>query len=873
MNNFLHKFFSSSILLAFLSCFSFSNAQTTFQANGNGGFGDAIGSGSMIFSTSGTTLNITVNTGSGSFNDAMVIYLDTGVTGRNVIDNDVNDQADGLRRAISSAGGDASVINFPPGFEARYAIAVDTNFGGLWGIPVPGGVSIGNGDLNFISTANSSLSSPSQSSFTLSIDFTDIGLTGSSVDNLDFLATYLNSGNGFLSNEGYGGGFPASNPGNQDITLTQYFRYTPNVSISKVGGVAATAQDGAYAVDATWVNGNVPFVSDEVIINDAIEIDANVEVANLNIIQDDTNIPSLTIDSGSILIETGTLNTNGFDLIVNGTLTTGTSTINGDVTIGAGGILDVQAGVATFNGDLLFTSELVAGTPTVGQIDQISGTLDMNGDARVEIYVPVATENTRAYRFITSSVTTTTPLSDNWQDDQDGNPAVTTAGVGTHITGNGGAANGFDTTVSNNPSAFTFDNTYVNPSPTMGVNPQLAAWNPIPNTNSILEAGVPYRLFVRGDRNYDLNSDPADAPNNDTRLVSTGELITGPVVMNSLSEEAGYFNLIGNPYQAIINSNLLTYTNVNDVRIFIWDPNAGTQGLYVSVDTALGTSNPVSSDATQYIMPGQAFFVETLASANASVAFEESDKAVEEPFNLVNSTPQNESKIDVRLFSADRYAQGLSENNAFGIRFDPSYNNDVDKYDASLFYNSAENLFTTKNGKRLMVEMRKAPVSEEIIPLSISDYSSTDYVLSINRENLNLLSNLDVVLFDAYLNTTTSLPAGITDYNFSVDPNDPASMDLDRFEIQFVDGTLSNDQLNLDQIALYPNPAQGSFTIEVPFTTETTLRVYNALGQEMIKRTSSNRQINVDGNSLKNGLYIVKITNGDQEISKKLIMK
>jgi len=25
-------------LLAFLSCFSFSNAQTTFQANGNGGF-------------------------------------------------------------------------------------------------------------------------------------------------------------------------------------------------------------------------------------------------------------------------------------------------------------------------------------------------------------------------------------------------------------------------------------------------------------------------------------------------------------------------------------------------------------------------------------------------------------------------------------------------------------------------------------------------------------------------------------------------------------------------------------------------------------------------------------------------------------------
>ncbi|ARN77847.1 hypothetical protein BST97_07435 [Nonlabens spongiae] len=877
MGNFLHKSFKISFVLSILFLASNLKAQTTFQGNGNTGFGDAIGTGSIEIQDNGTTATITVNTGSGQFNDFLVIYFDTGADGRNVIDSDVNDQNDDNRRAISSAGTDASVINFPPGFEARYAISVNTGFGGLWEIPAPQATPIVNNQLPFVTTVGNPANN-SVASFSMTFNWSDIGLTGASTDNLDFVATYVNGSNGYLSNEGYGGGFDEgtadtnNNYGSQTLNITQYFRYTPGGTVAKVGGVAATAQDGNYSADATWSNGNVPFLEDWIVINDVIDVDQNTTIANLEIIQSYANVPSLTVNSGSTLISTGTVETNGFDFKVDGTLTTVGSTFNGNITIGATGILDVQTGVATFNNDLLFLSDIVTGTPQSGQIDQVNGTLVVNGESSVEIYVPAATENTRAFRFISSTVTTTNPLSANWQDDQDGNPAVTTSGVGTHITGNGGAANGFDTTISNNPSAFTFDNTYVNSSPTAGVNPQIDAWNPLANTSGILEAGVPYRLFVRGDRNYDLTSSPANAPNNDTRLVSAGELTNGPVLMDNLSEEAGYFSLIGNPYQAIVDAGALTYTNTNGSQIYVWDPNEGLNGLYVSINTSSGTSGPTSSDATQFLIPGQAFFVETIASSAASVLFEEVDKAVEEPFTLVNRN-QNEAKIDVRLFSADRFAQGLSQNNAFGIRFDPSFNNEVDRYDAGLFYNDAENLYTTINGKKLMVELRKAPVAEEVIPVSIVDYRFSDYVLNINRANLNLASNLDVQLFDSFTNTTVAIPDGITNYNFSVNPNDPASINQDRFEIQFVDGTLSNDQFDLDRVALYPNPAQGAFTIEVPFTTETTVRVYNALGQEMIKRTSSDSQINIDGNSLKNGLYIVKITNGDQEISKKLIMK
>ncbi len=877
MNNKLHKRLKLGFFLSFCFLAFGLSAQTTFQGNGNTGFAAGIGDGNLQITTTGADLSLTFTRNSGSFSNNVVIYIDNNIeSGRNVIDGDVNDTADIGRLTVSSAGSNGSNITFPPGFQARYAVTVDDSFGGLFEIP-PTGI-LNNNELIFVRAseppAQQSVGNfTSANSFTLNLSYSEIGLTGSSVENLDFVVVLM-SDDGFLSNEGYGGGFPATNPGSSDMTLTQYFRYTPGGTIGLIGGEAASTQDGNYSDATTWANGNVPFLDDEVIINDAVIVDGNVSTENLSIVQDGSNTPSLTVEENSNLIAAGAINTNNFELQVNGTFTTGTSTINGDIKVGPTGMIDVQSGVATFNDDLIFMSDLSpTGTPRVGQVNEILGTLDINGEAVVEIFVPVATEDTRAFRFITSTVTTTTPLSANWQDDQDNDPATTTAGIGTHITGSGGAANGFDTTVSNNPSVFSFDNSYVNPSPMTGVNPQIDAWNPISDTNGILEAGVPYRVFVRGDRNYDLSSNPADPPNNDTRLVSRGELAKGPIVMDNLSEVAGYFSLIANPYQAIVDSDLLTYTNVNDARIFVWDPNEGTSGLYVAIDTNLGTSNPTSSDAAQYLMPGQAFFVETLTSTTASVAFEESDKAVEEPFALVNRTPQNESKIDVRLFSADRYAQGLTQNNAFGIRFDPSFNNDVDKYDASLFMNDAENIYTTRNGKNLMVELRKAPVTEESIPLSISDYRSTEYVLSINRENLDLLSSLDLVLFDSYLNTTIDLPSGVTDYSFSVDPNDPASIDLDRFEIQFVDGTLSNNQFDLDQVSIYPNPAQGSFTIEAPFTSETTIRIYNALGQEMIKRTSSDRQINIDGNSLKNGLYIVKIINGNQEISKKLIMK
>ncbi|MCH8558841.1 MAG: T9SS type A sorting domain-containing protein [Balneolia bacterium] len=196
-------------------------AQVVFNGNGNTGFGGPIGQSSMSWSDDGTTISVTFTRGGGDFNDAMVIYLFTGADGRGVIDGEINDQNDGLRRAISSAGDNASNITFVPGFEASHAIAIDAGFGGLWAIPAAGPVA--NNELPFLRAVNSTLSSPGDASFTFEFDWADVGLEPG--DPIGFVATYLNAGNSFTSNEGYGAGLPGENIGGGDFAFTSYWEF------------------------------------------------------------------------------------------------------------------------------------------------------------------------------------------------------------------------------------------------------------------------------------------------------------------------------------------------------------------------------------------------------------------------------------------------------------------------------------------------------------------------------------------------------------------------------------------------------------------------------------------------------------------------
>ncbi|SHE61081.1 Por secretion system C-terminal sorting domain-containing protein [Psychroflexus salarius] len=764
------------LLSLIVSFYGFS--QTTYSGNGNSGFAGPIGGSTLEFDDDGTTITGTFTKGAGDFNDVMVIYISTGASGRSIIDADVNDQNDDNRRAISSAGVDASDINFPSGFEATHAIGVYSNvFGGLYSIPATG--TIGNNGLTYLSPVGQPLT-PSDASFTFSFDWSEIGLTSS--DSFEFIVVYMNGGNGFLSDEAYGDGIASGNPGSANVTFTSfrnypfYYVYDNSWTPSNPDGVTQTAKDVMVKTGSTSLTS-------------------------------DTSLRSITIESGASLdIENSVL------------------TLSGDI---------------DNNGTFTFKSN---GTSTA-QLANFTGSI--TGDITVERFIPAK----RAFRLLSSSVGGQT-FANAWQQD-------------THITGSGGVTNGFDATSTDNPSLFTFDNS-LDPQ-VVGGEPQ--SWQAVTSTSDVISAGTPYRLMVRGDRTIDLTNNEASATA--TTLSASGTMHTGSY-SPTLASAADNYSFVGNPYQAVVDFASVTKSNLTDF-IYVWDASvAGSNGNggYVTVQVSTGNitaPSPSSSDASQYIAPGQAFFVQNNATGNGSITFEEADKATGQTQVGIFSTYTN-FYINSRLYKASALQNGEMESDAIGLRFNENYTTIGSDEDASKLANPGENYAIVNNGFK-SIDKQNIPTDGHQIDLLMMNYEDTAYSLTFNLGNQP--ETLKVYLNDNYLNTQTELTESTT-YDFTVDANVPESIDQNRFHLSFEEVPLNNQNFDAGQVRLYPNPVVNQLQIELPASVEiNSVQVFNTLGQEVLTTTQSQ----VDVSRLASGVYVVELETSAGKVSKKIIKK
>jgi hypothetical protein len=82
---------------------------------------------------------------------------------------------------------------------------------------------------------------------------------------------------------------------------------------------------------------------------------------------------------------------------------------------------------------------------------------------------------------------------------------------------------------------------------------------------------------------------------------------------------------------------------------------------------------------------------------------------------------------------------------------------------------------------------------------------------------------------------------------------------------------------NFEQLVnLYPNPSNGSFTIDLPFFKEVRFTVYNSLGNEVYRNTISQiRQASklLNLTSLLSGAYILRIEADGRVVNKKIIIQ
>ena len=541
--------------------------------------------------------------------------------------------------------------------------------------------------------------------------------------------------------------------------------------------------------------------------------------------------------------------------IFNGTTSLTSSTTVQNVVVNPGATLNIEsiltiAGDITNNGDMVFISSASAN----GELDVVPSSSTINGEITVQNFMSV----NRAYRMVSSPVTTTSSIHDNWQEGAISNTDNPAPGFGTHITGTLiDQQNGFDATGTGNPSMFT-------------VNVGNQVFEPIANTDvNTLDAGNPYLLFVRGDRSIDLTD---DASENETVLRSKGTMFTGSNTQTYPGATAfGQFIMFGNPYQSVVDitSVFANSTNINSGFYYVYDPTLGDHGAYVTIDLSLPAANI-------YLQPGQAAQVATMAAGTTSIVFGETDKA---PGNFVASSVNGltaDNSLSVQLFTEDNFANGGPLHDSFEIVFAQGNDNSLTPEDAVKPSNFYENLGIDLAGTLLSIENRDMPQPGEVFNMFTNGYKHEDYVMKFEVNGLN-----DVFLFldDKFTNSSVKLEVGENAYPFTVDSTDVLSIATDRFSIRTeqILGVENNDLFS--GIQVYPNPFTGNtFYINAPKLEgeKLNISITDLTGRNIFEQSLDCRSNTITialENELATGIYLVSINHNGEEQTFRLIKK
>jgi hypothetical protein len=540
------------------------------------------------------------------------------------------------------------------------------------------------------------------------------------------------------------------------------------------------------------------------------------------------------------------------------------------------GVVYVDQGNLNSN-DYLYLRCSFGTSGKTAQVGPVKGGGTISGDVTVEQCYPAR----RAFRFISPSVsTTTTDIRANWQEGAASYTDDPKNGYGTHITGvepsrtnasiGQDKTNGFDYSPSGNASMFTFDN----------VN---RGWNNISGTNIPLSAGIPYRIFIRGDRSIDITSNSQNLTN--TKLRAKGNLTTGPVSQASLSQVAGSFNFIANPYHTQVDMKLLTQNSPNIMSNFyyVWDPTLGGtpivgvpggRGAYVTVDLVTGSTSfsdntlngtPLTL-ANEFLQPMQAAFVLVDVQGSASVDFKEEYKNV----NATQTTVKSLSEyINIMLYDSESYNLENTPVDALRINLDGTFKITAED-DAPKIGNLDENLGRLIGNEIVSIEKRPFPLGSEELPLFINQYRRESYVMKFD-----VTANLTTQIFvkDNYLQTLTEITSSNNIFSFTLEFSIPESEASDRFSLVFESESLSTEDENLSNLSLYPNPTRGSFRISgTDLGQDAQVEIYSIIGQQVYaKKLRGQSSIEITDFNASSGVYLVKLKTNQGEKTFKLI--
>ncbi len=582
---------------------------------------------------------------------------------------------------------------------------------------------------------------------------------------------------------------------NIDLTNIGQFKFvsTPSGSTVYLDNIyfwyAGTIWDGT-----TWSNGTPSSTQDAIIAGNLTNSTA-------------LSTKSLTIKAGVTVTNTGGISVAGTSFVDNGTIAgSGTTTLSGSaaqtasgnglvcnltlsnshgVTISSGsnnlgvtGLLTLQSGLLTTNGNLTLKSTSITNTAVVAPIGTGGNSGTISGTVTVERTIPAGE---RTYRDLGPEVSNAGSVFANWQEG-----GVNNNGYGIQITGSKGttvgydATTGFDYSLTGNHSMFTYLNN---------------TWDSVRTTKgTTLNPYQGYRVLVRGNRTGSLQTQFTYSTG--ATLRAKGNLVTGTVTFSNLTSGVGSYSLVANPYVSPVswNSVVAASTGING-SFWYNDPTFTVDGYatFVSYNTTNGISNPMSQSLMDgYLQPGQGFFVENTTSS-PSLVFTEACKVPAQGKTAIFGT-STINRLAVGLYrngtNVDGAVTAFGSNNAATIG----------KEDAIKFSNVTENIAFTVVNKDLCINGTTMPSATDVLSIHLYNLkATTNYTLRLDASQFDG-NGMQAFIKDNVSKTETLLSGNNTSVSFTTIATDAGSY-AGRYSIVFGAGTLPISSIKLTATA------------------------------------------------------------------------
>ena len=374
-------------------------------------------------------------------------------------------------------------------------------------------------------------------------------------------------------------------------------------------------------------------------------------------------------------------------------------------------------------------------------------------------------------------------------------------------------------------------------------------------------------------RGYTVNLAPAQV------VDFVGTLTTGTQTV-ALSRNASAsanatsagWHLLGNPYPSPLDYSLIAPADRPnlDASLYVFESSGPYAGAYRSYINGIG--NPL-------IGSSQAFFARVSAGqTTGSLTFRDAQRVTSYGVQVPVRRDAADVRplVELRLQAPDGSADALfayAENGATA-GLDP-------QYDAEKLLNSTGLNLAAVSGTSewLAIDARPAFASGTVIPLVVGVPAAGTYTLAAPA--FHNLASLVPLLTDAATGRTISLQQQRA-YAFTVNAAQAATALTGRFTLHFAAAAplAAAPPLSAAQVAVYPNPAPGRFTVLLPGTGTAAplqMELLNALGQAVWQQIrslpSTGASLDVDASGLSAGVYSLRLRGANAACTKRVVLQ